>query len=126
MNNQAKENLTDICAFVRRRFQMLNNFRKGKDMTRLSYSLALALVLLYVGLAGAQDYPIMDMIANNVIQKYQQSNCEQLWMQKGEPKSAREQEFIQILRSDPQMRINFINKVAPAIVNKMFECGMIP
>ena len=68
----------------------------------------------------------MDMIANNVIQKYQQSNCEQLWKQRTEPKSPKEQEFMQILRADPQMRTAFINKVAPAIVNKMFECGMIP
>ena len=95
-------------------------------MTRLSYFLALVLVLFFVGLAAAQDFPLMDMIANNVIQKYQQSNCEQLWMQKSAPKSAREQEFIQILRSDPQMRTQFINRVAPAIVNKMFECGMVP
>jgi len=83
-------------------------------------------VLLCVGIAGAQDFPIMDMVANNVIMKYQQSNCEQLWKQKSEPKSAKEQEFMQILRSDPQMRTAFINKVSPAIVNKMFECGMIP
>ena len=33
---------------------------------------------------------------------------------------------MQILRGNPQMRTAFINKVAPPIVNKMFECGMIP
>ncbi len=95
-------------------------------MKRFSYLFALVVVLMYVGIAGAQDYPIMDMIANNVIQKYQNSNCEQLWKQKSEPKSAKEQEAIKILHADPQMRTAFINKVAPTIVNKMFECGMIP
>ena len=44
------------------------------------------------------------MAANKVIQKYQQSSCEQLWEQKGKPKTAQEQEMIQFLRNDPQMR----------------------
>ena len=95
-------------------------------MKRFSYFVALVFVLMFVGIAGAQEFPIMDMIANNVIMKYQTSNCEQLWKQKSEPKSAKEQEFMQILHSNPQMRTAFINKVAPTIVNKMFECGMIP
>jgi len=83
-------------------------------------------VLLSVGSAFAQEYPLMDMIANNVIQKYQQMNCEQLWMHKGEPKTAQQKEFIQLLHENPQMRTEFINKVSPTIMNKMFECGMIP
>ncbi len=87
---------------------------------------ALVSVLLLAGIASAQDYPIMDMVADKVIQKYQQSNCEQLWQEKSKPKSAKEQEAIQLLRSDPQMRTAFINKVAAPIANKMFECGMIP
>ncbi len=107
-------------------FQTKIDFRKEKDMKRFSYFFALVFVLIYVGLAGAQEFPMMDMVANNVIQKYQQSNCEQLWKQKSEPKSAKEQEFMQILKTDPQMRTAFINKVAPTIVNKMFDCGMIP
>jgi len=78
-----------------------------------------------VGIAGAQ-YPILDMVANRVIQKYQQANCEQLWEERGKPKPAQEQELIQMLRNDPQMRTVFLNKVAGPIANKMFECGMIP
>ena len=112
--------------FFRGRFKNKPYFRKGKDMKRFSYFFAVALVLLYVGIAGAQEFPMMDMVANNVIQKYQQMNCEQLWKQKSEPKSAKEQEFMQILKTNPQMRTAFINKVAPTIVNKMFDCGMIP
>ena len=30
------------------------------------------------------------------------------------------------LKSDPQARTAFINKIAGPVVNKMFECGMIP
>jgi len=94
-------------------------------MMKVSYRLVLLLVLLLGGVAGAQ-FPILDMIADKVIQKYQSSTCEQLWQQKGQPKPPMEQEAIQRLRSEPQMRLAFINRVAAPIANKMFECGMIP
>jgi hypothetical protein len=68
----------------------------------------------------------MDAVANKVIQKYQQASCEQLAKQKSEPKTPQEQEFLQALRNDPQMRAAFINKVAAPVANKLFECGMIP
>jgi hypothetical protein len=82
--------------------------------------------MVFAGVAAAQQYPMVDMIASNVIEKYQMANCEQLWEQKGKPKTAQEQEAIQMLRSDPMIRQYFINKVAGPIMNKMFECGMIP
>jgi len=46
--------------------------------------------------------------------------------QKGQPKSPREQEIVQALRGDPQMRAEFINRIAAPVANKMFECGMLP
>lgn len=81
-----------------------------------------------IGAQGQQQYPILNQVANKVIAKYQNSTCEQLWVQKAEktPPSAEEQKVIQFLKSDPQMRTIFINKVAAPIANKMFECGMIP
>jgi len=82
--------------------------------------------LLFAGVAGAQQDPMLDMIADKVIQKYQQANCEQLWQRKGQKKSPMEQEAIQKLRDNPGLRTAFINRVAAPIVNKMFECGMIP
>jgi hypothetical protein len=91
--------------------------------------LAVALpVLLLVGVASAQygQHPLLDAAANKTIQKYQYSSCEQLWAQRGQPKSQREQEAVNFLRSDPQMRAMFIDKVAAPIANKLFECGMIP
>jgi len=88
-----------------------------------------AIALLCVAV-NAQDFPIMDRIAQKVIQKYQQSTCEQLWQERAQKgKTAAppmEQEAIQTLKSDPQMRQAFINQIAAPIANKMFECGMIP
>ena len=93
-----------------------------------SLTLAVAAIAA-AGLAYAQ-FPIMDMVANKVIQKYQTSTCEQLWQERaqgqGKPKPEMEQRAINLLREDPQMRQAFFDKVAGPIVNKMFECGMIP
>ena len=81
------------------------------------------------GIAYAQ-FPIMDRVADKVIQKYQTSTCEQLWQEKaqgqGQPKPEMEQRAIKALQSDPQMRQAFFAKISAPIVNKMFECGMIP
>jgi len=78
------------------------------------------------GVVYAQQFPILDAVANRVVQKYQSSSCEQLWQKKGQPKSPEEQRVIGMLKSDPAMRTEFINRVAAPIANKMFECGMIP
>ena len=85
-------------------------------------------VLLFAGVAGAQydQHPLLDKAANKVIRKYQNSSCEQLWQERQQPKSQREQEAVNFLRSDPQMSAMFIDRVAPAVANKLFECGMIP
>ena len=89
-----------------------------------------AAIALLCATTNAQDYPILDRIAQKVIQKYQQSTCEQLWQERAQKDKAApppmEQEAIQMLKGDPQMRQAFINKIAAPIANKMFECGMIP
>ena len=86
------------------------------------------LLVASLGFAGAAlaDFPLMNAVADKVIQKYQSSTCEQLWVQKQQPKSAEEQRVIALLKSDPQLRTAFMNKVAGPISNKMFDCGMIP
>jgi len=85
--------------------------------------------LIAAGVAYAQ-FPIMDKVADKVIQKYQTSSCQQLWQEKaqgqGQPKPEMEQRAIKALQSDLQMRQAFFAKVSAPIVNKMFECGMIP
>lgn len=96
-------------------------------MKKQTALIAAVFVLMCAGAASANEqYPVMNMIADKVIQKYQQSTCEQLWVEKGQEKPPREQEAIQILRSNPQMRRAFLKKVAAPIANKLFECGMIP
>jgi hypothetical protein len=91
------------------------------------YLFRLTLTLLYLSAASGQ-YPIMDAIANRIIEKYQASSCEQLYQQKAEKKQPgpEEQKAIAMLRGDPQMRQAFIGKIAAPIANKMFDCGMIP
>jgi hypothetical protein len=94
---------------------------------RYSTPLFLSLGLLFVAVARPQ-HPVADMVAGKIIQKYQTATCEQLWQQKAKkaPPTAQEQEAIAILKADPQLRTEFINKIAAPIANKMFDCGMIP
>lgn len=88
-----------------------------------------ATALLYATLVSAQQYPIMEKVADKIVDKYQHSSCEQLKEEKTKPKeppSAQEQKVVELLKSDPQMRKAFIDRIAAPIANKMFECGMIP
>jgi hypothetical protein len=88
---------------------------------------ALGIVAAVVaGVVYAQQFPILDAVAGKVVQKYQSSSCEQLYEKKGQPKGPEEQRIVGMLRSDPAMRTEFLNRVAGPIANKMFECGMIP
>ncbi len=65
--------------------------------------------------AAGADFPLMNMVADKVIQKYQAASCEQLWVQKQQPKSEQEQRLIGLLKNDPQLRTAFMNKVAGPI-----------
>ena len=77
-----------------------------------------------------QQTPVLDAVANKIIQKYQNSTCDQLWQEKAEaknkPKSPEEQRAIAMLHNDAHLRQALIDKVAAPVANKMFECGMIP
>ena len=99
-------------------------------MFRRAFLFALVPVLLAVGIASAQDYPLMEAIAKKVIEKYQTSSCQDLAKQKSQPPTGQqaqmEQRAVQALRNDPQMRTAFLNRVAAPIANKLFDCGMIP
>jgi hypothetical protein len=82
------------------------------------------------GSAQQSEYPMMDKVAQKVIDKYQKSSCEDLKAQKEQPpdpqQAAMKQKVLGLLKNDPKMREQFLNKVAAPIANKMFECGMIP
>jgi hypothetical protein len=77
------------------------------------------------------QYPIVDKIADKVVQKYQNTSCDELKAKKQQPPSAQkqspmEQKAIEELKSNPDMRQHFLDKIAGPIANKMFECGMTP
>ena len=99
-------------------------------MKRVVGAFAIALGASVIG-AASQQFPVVDAVASKIVQKYQSSTCEQLWQERSQgrgsqPKSPHEQQAIQMLQNNPQMRAEFINRVAAPIANKMFECGMIP
>jgi len=87
--------------------------------------LAVATLSLAIGAAHA-DFPLMNMVADKVIQRYQQSSCQQLQEKRTQPKSEQEQRVVQLMKNDPQLAKAFLDKVAAPIANKMFECGLIP
>ena len=96
-------------------------------MTSRSCLIALLLALLYVSVAVAQ-HPVVDAVANKVVQKYQTSSCQQLMQQKAQkqPPSAGEQKAMEMLKNDAQMRHEFVGIVADQVVDKLIQCGMIP
>jgi hypothetical protein len=96
-------------------------------MTKRSWLIGLLLALLYVTVAVAQ-HPVVDAVANKVVAKYQSSSCQQLMEQKAQkqPPSAGEQKAMELLKTDPQMRHEFVGIVADQVVDKLIQCGMIP
>ena len=81
--------------------------------------------LIVAGDVAAQGM-LLDFAADKVIQKFQGSTCEQLRAQKKKPPSEKEKLAVEFLRNDSQARVAFIDKIAAPVLNKMFECGMIP
>jgi len=110
---------------------MIKRYYSGVVLLVLFAAFVLGLTLLPPSQANAQppqQYPIMDKVAAKVIAKYQNSSCEQLAQSKSQktPPSPEEVKVVEFLHNDPQMRAAFINKVAPPIANKLFDCGLIP
>lgn len=88
-------------------------------------SLIFLVLLAGSGIARAQ-HPLLDAVAQRVVQKVQQSTCEQLWESRGKPKPEKEQEVLQLLRGDPALMNEFLGIVAAPVASKMIECGLIP
>ena len=76
--------------------------------------------------ASAQPYPMLEKVVAKVIQKYQTETCQQIAANKAAPPSDIEKRAVDVMRKDPQLRKAFLDQVSPTIVNKLFECGMIP
>jgi hypothetical protein len=70
------------------------------------------LATVVAGVVYAQ-YPIMDMVANKVVQKHQSMSCEQLWENRGKQASPEEQRIIGLMKSDLQMREQFLTRLIP-------------
>ena len=92
-----------------------------------AFTLTVVVATVITGIAYAQSqFPMVDMVAGKVVQKYQSSTCEQLWQNRGKAPTPEEQRILNFLKSDPAARQEFFNKIAGPVMNKMFDCGMIP
>jgi hypothetical protein len=69
---------------------------------------------------------MLDMLAGMVVENYKSSSCEDLKGKKGGPPPQIVAAAVSFLRSNPPLRVKFINKIAAPIANKMFDCGMVP
>jgi hypothetical protein len=81
--------------------------------------------LIVAGTVAAQGM-LVDFAADRVIKKYQTTTCEQLRANTSKPKSRMEKRAINFLRKHSEARVAFINKIAAPVLNKMFECGLVP
>jgi hypothetical protein len=81
---------------------------------------------LVAGATAAQTGMLLDYAADQMVQKFQKSSCAELKAQKNAPQTDKEKAAAEFLRNDAQARAAFVNKVAAPVLNKMFECGMIP
>ena len=81
--------------------------------------------IVVAGAVAAQGM-LVEAAANKVIRKYQTASCDELKAQRSEPPSAKEKIALDLLRDDPKARVAFVNQVAAPVLNKMFECDMIP
>jgi hypothetical protein len=97
---------------------------------KLALFLLAGLTCLCVAGARAQQYPLLDRVAEKVVQKYQTSSCQQIAEERANKPTGRREEMeervVRALHEDPRMRQEFINRVAAPIANKLFECGLIP
>ncbi|MCU0545209.1 MAG: hypothetical protein MUE44_24055 [Oscillatoriaceae cyanobacterium Prado104] len=79
---------------------------------------------------------LLDAASKLAIEKYQNASCEELSQMKpksdknsaanSSPEAIAQAKAVEFLRNNPEIRKEFINRVAPPIANKMFECNIIP
>ena len=98
---------------------------RERDMNRSIGTAVFALVMVVAGVTAAQG-PLVDAAADKVVKKFEAATCDQLKAQKNEPASEKEKIALDLLRDDPKARVAFIDKIAAPVLNKMFECSIIP
>jgi hypothetical protein len=96
-----------------------------RNMIRSICAAGLVTAMLVADGAAGQGM-LLDAAADKVVQKYQSASCEELKAMKGDAPSEKEKMAFDFLRNDSQARNFFVDKVAATVLNKMFECGMIP
>jgi len=91
-------------------------------------SIGVAVLVSAVIVAGAvaAQGMLVDAAADKVIKKFEAATCDQLKAQKNEPPSEEKKIALDLLRDDPKARVAFIDKIAAPVLNKMFECNLIP
>jgi hypothetical protein len=99
-------------------------------MKKASAWVVASMALLGGNAATAQSGMLVDYAADQMVAKFQGSSCDELKADKEKPKTdeekAKAQSAKDFLRNDAQARTAFVNKVAAPVLNKMFECGMLP
>jgi hypothetical protein len=69
---------------------------------------------------------LLDFAADKVVEKYETATCDELKAPKGEPASEKGKLAIDFLRNDSEARKSVMDKIAPTVLNRMFECGLVP
>jgi len=98
---------------------------KERNMNR-SIGIAVFVSALIVAGAVAAQGVLVDAVADKVIKKYETGSCDQLKALKAEPPPEKEKIALDLLKADPKARVAFVDKIAAPVLNKMFECSMIP
>lgn len=91
-------------------------------------AIAIAVFASALSVAGtlAAQGMLLDYAADTVIKKFQTSSCDDLKAHKGTPPSEKQKMAVDFLKNDTQARKAFIDRIAAPVLNRMFECGMIP
>src|SRR5262245_24019472 len=58
--------------------------------------------------AQPDQFPVMQQLADKLVQRYQTASCEDIAARREQPKSQAEQQAVELLRTDPQMRAAFL------------------
>src|SRR6516164_3481605 len=122
-------NLNDDVVYRCLRFGPLHQLHPGRSRSLVRYHdrLHVNCLLGYLSLCWICS---SDKVAERVVQRYQTSSCEQLAAERSHPKPEKKEEMeerlVRLLHEDPNMRKEFLGRVATPIANKLFECGLIP
>jgi len=81
--------------------------------------------LILAGAVAAQGV-LVDAVADKVIKKYETASCDQLKALKAGAPSEKEKIGLDLLKADLKARVALVDKIAAPVLNKMFECGLIP